>query len=143
MKKILFLLTSILSVNVSAEQLHNYAQIKDAVSNGKLVRVFIDYSDCDGPFKGQSQHSFSGVYTPNEIAINNDANYLATSLNHFTTNDPQFPDKPIYEYNRYTIYSDGKVTLAMQAFDAQSYAPLNSKVTFTCTIDKTARFYIA
>lgn len=86
--------------------------------------------------------SYTTVYNPKELIINNDSGYMAASLMHFTLNDPQFPSKPVYGYARYTISRDGSVTLAFQTLDAINYSPLTDIYSYSCKLGESAKIYI-
>ena len=141
MKKYLLLAGMLLMTNAYSVQLHNYLQIKDAVANGKQVRIVTDFSKCISDANQGNRPNFSGAFTPNEIIINNDADYITASLMHFTLNHPTSPGQPIYEFNRYVLTNTGELTLSMTALNAANYTPIAAKVTWHCKTGDSARFY--
>lgn len=142
MKKFFALSIMCTALNSYADSLHSYDHIKEAVTNGKLVRIVIDYSKCTGPASHNRMANYHSAYTPNEIAINNDAGYIAASLMHFTVNNPQFPNQAVYEFNRYTVSSNGDVSLSLLTLNAADFTPLSSKRTYTCKMNESAKFYL-
>ena len=141
MNKYLLLAGILLITNAYSVQLHNYLQIKDAVTNGIQVRIVTDFSKCTGDANQVNGPNFSSVYTPNEIIINNEADYITASLMHFTLNHPASPGQPIYEFNRYILTNTGELTLSMTALNAADYTPIAAKVTYHCKTGDSARFY--
>ena len=125
----------------SAHQLHTFAEVKTVLEKGSRIHFVLDFSKCDLGAKKNSPLNYSGYIVPNEMVINNDAGYLATSILHFTLNEPGFQDRPVYVFSRYTLTNDGKMTLAYQTMDAQSFAPLNEKHSFVCNLDEGVRIY--
>ncbi|WP_131793922.1 VirK family protein [Fluoribacter gormanii] len=142
MKKLVALSMIFFALNGYANKLHSYEKIKKAVANGQLVRIFVDYAKCSGPTQNYKMANYNSAYTPNEIAINNDTGYMAASMMHFTVNHPQFPNQAIYEFNRYTIASNGDVSISLLPLNAIDYAPLSEKITFNCKINESAQFFI-
>ncbi|KTD54702.1 VirK family protein [Legionella quateirensis] len=142
MRKLVALTMIFSALNGYADKLHSYEKIKEAVANGQLVRIFVDYAQCSGPTKNYKMANYNSAYTPNEIAINNDAGYMAASMMHFTVNHPQFPNQPIYEFNRYTIASNGDVSISLIPLNAIDFTPLSNKITFKCKINESAQFFI-
>jgi hypothetical protein len=143
MKKILLLAalssTMILTANASAGELHNYKEIEAAVLHGRAIHIVVDFTKCTVSKKDMTDAMSSAVFTPNAISVMSD--HIATSLKHFTLNDPSYPNQPIYEFVRYTINSDNSLVLSDQALDAVSYAALGDKQTITCTVDTSAKVY--
>lgn len=137
MKKLTLLSLLILSTTSSAKELHNYAEIKSAAINGKNIHIMVDFSQCTS--EHPAKFTNIGVFTPNAIQILN--KYMATSLTHFTLNNPGFQDKPVYEFVRYTITDQNEVILTAQVLDAIDYHPLSGKMIFHCAIDSAAKFY--
>jgi|SRR5579885_421958 hypothetical protein len=142
MNKLLFATALLFASTSFADQLHNYDQVKSAVVAGKSIRIFIDFSKCATSSKNAHMPSYLGLYSPNEIAINDDAGYIAASLLHFTLNNPAFPSKPVYEFTRYTISNDNTVVMSDTPLNAGDFKPLNEKLTFTCKLDESARIYV-
>ncbi|RUR19051.1 hypothetical protein ELY21_05875 [Legionella sp. km535] len=142
MRKLVALAMLFTALDGFANELHSYVKIKETVAKGQLVRVFVDYAKCSGPSSGYKMANYNSAYTPNEIAINNDAGYMAASMMHFTVNHPQYPNQPLYEFIRYTIASNGDVSISLIPLNATDYTPLSDKITFKCTINESAHFFI-
>jgi len=141
--KKLFLLSSLFIVtNTFAAELHNFDQVKSVVTTGKSIRISIDFTKCTPEKNAVTQDTMNlGIFTPNEIIVDSNGR-IDASLMHFTLNDPNFPDKPIYQFVRYTLTSDNNVNLATQLLDATNYASLKDKVSFDCKIDTGAHIYV-
>lgn len=142
MRKYVPLVCLFLAANGFAQELHNFDQIKSAITTGKLIRIAVDFSQCSPANKENflAKYPFA-VFTPNEVVINNDGN-IAASLMHFTLNDPNFPAKPVYQFIRYTITADNNVTLSAQVLDAVNYTPITNKFSFNCKIDTGSKIYV-
>lgn len=141
MKKIVFLGSLLLCMNAHAEQIHSYNDVVRAIENGKLIRIFVDYAKCN-TIGQQILIPFGGAYTPNEIGINYAAGHVAAALTHFTTNNPKFPNKPINEFLRYTIQSNGDVNLDMTPFSATDYSQLDEKFSVVCKLDQSVKIFV-
>lgn len=138
MKKISFLALLLISTNNTAGQLHNFTEIKTAATKGKSIHIIIDFLKCVTRNKAPAPVSM-GVFTPNTIYITQD--YVAASLMHFTLNNPGFPERPVYEFVRYTITPDNNVDVVAQTLDAVNYTPLSNKFSFYCQIGTGAKIY--
>jgi hypothetical protein len=142
MKKIILASSIILaSANISAKQLNHYNDIKSAVTSGEKIQIVIDYSKCTLPNGDRVPFKYTSVFTPNEIAINEDKNYLTTSIFHFTLSHPAFPAQPVYEFSKYIIGSDDTLRFSVQPVDARSYAALKDMVSFDCKLGVSATAY--
>ncbi|CAM2944357.1 VirK family protein [Legionella worsleiensis] len=141
MKKLITLTLMCSALNTYANQLDSYEKINNAITKGRLVRIVVDYAKCTGTNKNYKMAHYNSAYTPNEIAVNNDAGYIAASMLHFTLNHPQFPGQAVYEFNRYTIASNGTVAVSFTPLNATNYTPLSDKITFECKINESAHFF--
>lgn len=145
MKKFL-LLATLLSASIAsyADQLHNYNDVKSAVIAGKSVRIAIDFNKCTSPTGAglaNPKHNFSlGVYTPNEMIIDNQDQVVA-SLMHFTIRSQTTTKVPVYQFARYTITQNNVVVLTEQVLDAATYKPVTDEFTVNCPIDTAATLY--
>lgn len=139
MKKI-FLLASLLITNTSfAYELHEYNEVMAAIILGKTIHILVDFLKCSTPNNERAQTMSVAAFTPNVISVIDD--HIATSLLHFTMNNPNFPDRPVYEFTRYTLSEDNTVTLNGTVLDAVHYTPLSNKFSFTCKIDSGVKIY--
>lgn len=141
MKKYFLLLQILLITNAHSIQLHHYSQIKNAVANGKQVRFVTDFSKCTNDANQEHGPNFSSAYTPNEIIINNEADYIAASLMHFTLNHPASPGQPVYEFNRYILSNHDELTLSMITLNAGNYTPIAAQITWHCKIGDAVKVY--
>jgi len=55
--------------------------------------------------------------------------------------NPAYPEKPLYEFVRYTIMDTNKVNVIYQMLDATNLSPLSRKMLFDCEIEVAAKFY--
>ena len=138
MKKLALLASLLISTNSIAGELHNFNEVKTAIVTGKTIHIAINFSRCSASNKGMTQSMSIGVFTPNAIAI---TDHIATSLTHFTLDNPSFPGKPVYEFVRYTITGDNNVNLTDQVLDAVNYTPISDKVSFNCKLETGAKIF--
>jgi hypothetical protein len=139
MKKFILLASLLITTNSFADELHNFNEIKAAIITGKTIHIAIDFSKCSTSNNTTAQSMEVGVFTPSAIHVAND--HIATSLTHFTLNNPSFPEKPIYEFVRYTITGDDNVNLIVHVLDAVNYTSVSDKVSFNCKIGSSAKIY--
>jgi hypothetical protein len=136
MKKIILCSLLLASTQSFADTLHNFNDVKSAVLTGKSIHIVVDFSKC-GTLHNQSMSA--GIFTPNEIGVTD--NHIATSLTHFTLNNPAYPNKPVNDFVRYTISDDTSVSVKSQALAATTYEPLESPSTVSCKIDEGVTIY--
>lgn len=135
MKKFTLLASLFLATPIFANQLHNYTAIKTAVSNGKLLRIVIDYTKCDASnLMHMTVGNHDAIFTPNEMTITNEGGVGGMIL-YFTMKDPQYPAKAIYQYIRYAITPENTLKLYATALDAVNYAELGDEGNMSCQID--------
>jgi hypothetical protein len=121
MKKILLLALTLLS-NAQAEELRSFAGINEAISGGEQLTFVIHLEQC------QSAHrlpQITGLVKPNVILVVAN-NSVKASHRTFTLNNPNFLDVPVFEYNKYTIGTDGKVSIKVTTMKATTYEKLAS-----------------
>ena len=75
------------------------------------------------------------------MAINT-AGDIGSYLLYFTTNDPRYPSKAVYQYARFNISSDNSLTLNFGVLNAADYAPLEGNDTLQCKIDNGVNVFI-
>ena len=138
MKKMALLSSLILSTTSMAGELPNYNAIKTSVLSGKSIHIVIDFSKCSTSAKNIADSTSVGIFSPSSIAI---TDHIATSLTHFTLNDPSFPARPVYEFVRYVITDDNHVNLTTQVLDAVNYGPISDKISFNCPLETAAKVY--
>src|SRR5437773_9738786 len=98
MRKWIIFTILLLTSNCFAGQLYNYEQIKCAIKEGKLIRIFVDYTKCTSRSPLSSQRimiaNHDVVYTPNEMVINDEGD-IVSSILYFTMNDGHYPSRPV------------------------------------------------
>lgn len=137
MKKSIIIALLISSTPIFAKKLQDYDQIKSAVLNGKTIHIVIDFSLCTSNEKTTPKNK--GVFRPNTMQVMD--HHIATSFRHFTLDNPAYPDKPLYEFVRYTIADTNKVKVTYQMLDVMNLSPLSRKMLFDCEIEVAAKFY--
>ncbi len=140
MKTLLCFTTLCLAATGFADQLHNFDQIKSAVTKGKLIRIYVDYTKCSSVSKQSIIPNNAAVYTPNAMVITSEGNIGAQIL-YFTMQDPRYPSKAVYQYGRYVISSDNFLTLTFTVLNAADYTPLEGNSSLHCKIDDGANIY--
>lgn len=139
MKLFLYCITLLASSFCFANQLHNFDQVTSVVRNGKLIRIFIDYTKCSKNNNVIVPNN-AAVYTPNALAWTSEGNIGAYIL-YFTTKDPRYPAKPVYQYVRYLLSKDNTVKLIFSVFNAADYAVLEEESSILCKIDNGAMIF--
>jgi hypothetical protein len=123
--------------NSLAQELQSFDAIKTAAITGKPIHIVIDFSKCASPRRPEL--TSIGVFTPNALHVTQEA--IMTSLKHFTLNHPRFPDKPVYEFIRYTLTHNNQVVVTTQVLEAIHYVPVSDQLSFQCEIGAGATFY--
>jgi hypothetical protein len=138
-KKLILLPFLFIATNSFAHKLHNFSEIKSAITRGETIHIVTDFAKCSSPKKEVFQSTHIGVFTPNEIQVIDTR--IVTSFMHFTLNNPNFPDESIYEFVSYTMTDDNNLNLSYQVLDARHYFPLTEKASFNCKIDVGVKIY--
>ena len=128
-----------------AQQLHNYDQIKSAVTEGKRIRIFIDYTKCTSSSPSLSQKIIGNndaIYTPNAMAITTAGDIISYIL-YFTLHDGRYPSRPVYQYGTYAISKNDALVLTFISLNAVDYSPLGDSVSLNCKIDDSVRVFVA
>lgn len=142
MKKALLFTSLIMASSVYAHELPNYAHVKGAVTHGAKIRIATDFTKCVAQGRKASGPAFKvGVYTPNEVIVDNDNNVLF-NLKHFTFNDQHVPGKAVYQYVTYKISPDNTVTMVGEDLDALNLTPLTEQHTYVCKMTEGAHIYV-
>lgn len=147
MRKFIIFATLLLTSNSFAEQLHNYDQIKSVVTEGKLIRMLVDYTKCTPlstslSFSKKIVGNDAAVFTPNAMAITNDGD-IASYILYFTMNDGHYPSRPVYQYGTYLISKNNTLILTFTSLNAVDYSPLGSSVSINCKIDDGVKVFLA
>jgi hypothetical protein len=138
-KKLILLPFLFIATNSFANELHNFSEVKSAITMGKSIHIVTDFAKCSSSKKEAFQATQIGAFTPNEIQVVD--THIATSFMHFTLNNPSFPNVSIYEFARYTITDDNNLNLSYQALDARNYSPLTEKASFNCKMNVGVKIY--
>lgn len=140
MKKFISYIALFISSSSFAAQLHNYEQIVNAVSNGKFIRLVMNYQKCIIAKGVRTIPNNYAVYTPNAMAIDTEGS-IGTYLLYFTMNDPSFPSKPVYQYVKFIISKDDNLQMILKDLNPNDYSPLGFEQTLNCKIDDGVTVY--
>lgn len=136
MKRIIFLFALFLSTSSFAakHEVAQYDDIKTAIAQGFSIRIVTDFAKCKPSNNARAAATIMSMASvlPSEIGVTNE--HIAASTNHFTTNDPLFLNRPVYEFVRYTLTPDNNAIISLKVFDATNYQVLLDKMDFTCKI---------
>ncbi|KTD53619.1 VirK protein [Legionella santicrucis] len=138
-KLVLWALMVLMASTGFAHSLQHFKDVQKAVLKGKHVHFVVDFLKCAGPTPLKMDPLLVGLVSFHEIAMTQDK--LAASSNHFTLNDPQFINQPVYEFARYTLTNDDQMTISMQVLDAKDYSLLTDKVTYKCKLGESVKVY--
>lgn len=112
MKKLCLLsLFMMLTAFLGAAPIQSYQELVSAMRAGKRFTILVDHKQG------------LGYYTPSGMVLvpasENSLERIATSHLHFS----DYPGFPIYEYVKYTFYSDNSAVLQMSTYNAQNFNP--------------------
>jgi hypothetical protein len=143
MKKIALIALLCLAGNAFSGELSNYNDIKKAVQQAKSIRIVVTYSACNftGEQSGPVPDFGVGIFTPNEILIDNEG-VINASMMHFTLKDPVVPNERVFQFLRYSIQSDNIIRLVSNSLDAQSYSSLSGSLSMECKLKTAAKVYV-
>jgi hypothetical protein len=140
MKKLIFLSLLAMTSQLHAQELKDYDQIQAHLEKGDVIHIKVDFSQCTSNGVRRLQSAPVAVYTPDAVQIANDN--IATSLQHFTLDNPTYPGKAVYEFIRYTFTNDNVLTLTNQTLDATNYSPLGDPMTMVCKLRAGAQVFV-
>ncbi len=123
-----------------SEQLHDFTQIKSAVTDGKSIRIFVDYTKCSLPKEGIVPNN-AAVFTPNAMALTADGKIGAYIL-YFTRKDPRYPNTSVYQYLTYLLANDNTLKLTFSVLSPKDYVPLEDETSIKCKIDDGVNIFI-
>jgi hypothetical protein len=110
MKKLCLLsLFMVLTAFLGAAPIQSYQDLVSAMRAGKKFTILVDHKQCLGYFTPSAM-----VLIP---ASENSLERVAASDLHFS----DYPGYPVYEYVKYTFYSDNSAVLQMSVYNAQNY----------------------
>lgn len=137
----------VLSAGVTAAQaatpLVDYSAVQDALLAGQTVKIITNFAQCTPgakTAKNLAKMMMYGIFTPNEIGITD--NYIATAMTHFTLNDPFYPNKPVFEFVRYTVKPDNTMQVSLNILDAANYKLLDGSMSFNCPLNDGVKFFV-
>lgn len=140
MKKYIFAILSLLFVSTAfADELRNYDAVTATAIAGKPLHIAINFANCVAKGKQVGAVMSVGVFTPDVISVM--SNHVATSMLHFTMNNPAAAGKPAYEYARYTLSNDNHMSLDLRVLDAATYTPYANEWHFDCELGNGVRIY--
>ena len=132
-KLILFIL--LFSVgSVYANPLGSYKQITNAINTGKNIKVVFDLNTCN------PKVPFQGFYSPRAIVIFNKT--VSFSDEHFTMDNPSFPNQPIIENISYHLLQNGNFTINQTLLDPVNYQEKGTtQPTIICQLGEGVKFW--
>lgn len=114
----------LVSAILSAAPIQSYQELVAAMRLGKRLTILVEHNQG------------LGYYTPNAMilipASENSLERVATSNLHFS----DYPGFPIYEYVKYTFYSDNSAVIQITAYDSQNFNPIRDPHTLNVAIGK-------
>lgn len=140
MKKSILTILSFLFVSTAfADELRNYDAVTAAAIGGKPLHIAINFANCVAKGKQLDAVMSVGVFTPDVISVM--GNHVATSMLHFTMNNPVAAGKPVYEFARYTLSDDNHMALDLRVLDAATYVPYDREWHYDCELGNGVRIY--
>ncbi|KTD10774.1 VirK protein [Legionella gratiana] len=123
MQKITLSALALFSSVIYAEQLTTFADIADAVSQGKKITLVMNLQECISP--KMPSNSIIGSVRPNAFLVINNSRITASDR-HFTLDNPTAMGNPTFEYIKYNINSDGSVSIKNTVMNATNYQQIAS-----------------
>ncbi len=132
-------LMSLACLSASAKELTSYQQVVDAISHqGKGVRVVFNVknSKSDYPLDIDAV----GSLVPDALmAI--EGKYVTFASLHFTTHEPQYNGRTIYESTKYNLTPDNVLSMTTEILDAKSFQALGNSSSTSCVLGEGVQFY--
>jgi len=143
-KKILIFLFIIAATTSFAQEIEidHFVDITHVLHYGYTISILTDFSQCTTPNKNMKSTDIPtiiGKFEPNETQIKDDS--IASSMLHFTMNNPKYLNQPIYEFVRYSIQNDDSVTVTYQDLNPTNFAALDSITTLNCKLGTAAKVF--
>ncbi|AUH72351.1 VirK protein [Legionella sainthelensi] len=132
MQKIALSALALFSSITYAEQLTTFAGIADAVAQGKEITLVMDLQECTSDKFPASP--IVGSVKPNAFMVINN-NRITASDRHFTLDNPTANGNPTFEYIKYNINSDGKVSIKNTIMNAINYQKIDT-FQLACELNK-------
>lgn len=141
LKKIIFGVSGCLLAFASqAAQLDSFSAISHAVHAGKPIRIVMTMNQCQLSNGSKVPENTIGFYQPSSIIVLNNKAITASNL-HFTMEDRQAPNQPVYEWVLYKITPNNILTMQATALSAVNYAPVSKTIHITCQLNKGVKVY--
>lgn len=122
MKKIALSALALFSLSVQADELSTFSDVAATVSQGKPVNFVIHFKEC------VSQTPLPAVtasITPNAVMVIANSRITASDR-HFTLDDPSARGTPVFDYSKFNIDSEGKVSINVTIMNARNYEVLGT-----------------
>lgn len=132
MKKMILSALIVLSSAAHAEQLATFTDIADSISQGKKITLVMNIQECNAQ-KAPANSIVASVQPTAFLVIDN--NRIATSLKHFTLDNPLARNNPVFEFVKYNINADGSVSIKNTVMNASNYQQLAS-FQIDCALNK-------
>jgi hypothetical protein len=136
MKKILFcLLLALPSLDVFADELKNFDELKSAIQNGKTIKLVFLLNKCEP----SREKVLTAVSSPTSFMLFDDR--ISTSVLRFTRNEPRYLGKSIFEFFTYTFSQDNHMLLRLDFLNAPDYALLGNAPELNCVIGSSVKIF--
>ena len=135
MSKKLAILLIFVSAQSFATTLNSFNEIYQNVSNGKNIKLVINFDACD------PKPSVSNVQVylkPTAIMLRE--SYLQFSNSPLTTNNPAYPNKPILENVTYKLMDDNQLYVTVKSISLPDYTVINQSSS-ACALNTAVRVY--
>ncbi|SDW62183.1 VirK protein [Pseudomonas syringae] len=133
----LLLALSLPALAHAGEELKSYPAITQALNTGESVAVVIDLGQCKSSVEGAEPSKTKGGKRIETYRITADGT-LAFSDTHFTLDRD---NKPIEQFIRYQIRSNGTADFSMTTLSVPGYQPVGKAVSYACAIGKGLSFF--
>jgi len=128
MKKLLGILCVFCITPVFAHQLKSFTEIYKSIKSGHNIRMVIDFDEC----VPRPKIANVIVYTaPTAVMMRKE--YLQFANSPLTTNNPQFPKKPVLENCTYKITDNNEVNVMIRLIALPDYSVV-SESNLTCSL---------
>lgn len=135
MKKLLITLLMLLPIQSFAKELQSFREIYDSISNGKNIKLVIDFDACDP--KPPVTHI--QVFTK-PAAVMLRQSYLQFANSPITRNDPAYPKKPVMRNVTYKLTNDGKLNIMTTLMTLPDYTVVK-ETSSVCPLNLAVKVY--
>ncbi|MBS0651769.1 MAG: hypothetical protein JSR93_11470 [Verrucomicrobia bacterium] len=112
-----------------ADPVGSYEELTAGIRTGEHFVLLLDLPQCTG-----NPRMPIGYFAPSSMMLipgtETTPERVATSLLQFSDHT----GKPAYEYVKFTIYADGKVTVRTTYYDPQTFTPIGTSHTIDCSL---------